>query len=92
MSEVTLFISPTTNSIAGNATAEFTLFGGGGPIEFDDAYWHVTILTQGGNGGVELTRLRTFSDGGRRSLFYTVHNTTPELSIFKRYAVRISNP
>jgi hypothetical protein len=77
--------------IGGNGVIEFVLFGGGGPISFDDAYWHVTILTADSNGGVELTQQRTFSDGGRRSLFYTVRNTTSLPINFKRYAVRITN-
>jgi hypothetical protein len=78
-----------TNFIAGNAEVEMILFGGG---RVDDAFWDVSIVPQGTNNEVELTRLRTVSDsGGRRTIFFRVRNNTSNPTNYTRSVVRTPN-
>jgi hypothetical protein len=78
-----------TDFQGGNSEVEWSLFGGG---TVDDAFWAVSVVAQGTNNAVELTRIRTVSDaGGKRTLFFTVKNTTANPTNFTRVAVRIPN-
>jgi hypothetical protein len=78
-----------TNFIAGNTEVEFILFGGG---TVDDAYWNVSVVPQGTNNEIEITRLRTQADAaGTRTIFYTVRNNTSNGTSFTRAAVRTPN-
>jgi hypothetical protein len=78
-----------TDFIGGGAVLEFSLFGGG---TVDDAFWAVSIVPQGTNNEVEITRLRTVSDaGGKRTIFFTVKNNTFNDTNFTRSAVRTPN-
>ena len=78
-----------TDFIAGGAEVEFSLFGGG---MVDDAFWAISVVPQGTNNEVELTRLRTVSDpGGTRTIFFTVRNNTFNDTNFTRSAVRTPN-
>jgi hypothetical protein len=78
-----------TDFIGANAEVEFSLFGGG---TVDDAFWDVSIVPQGTNNEVELTRLRTVSDAaGTRTIFFTVRNNTSNDTNFTRGAVRTPN-
>jgi hypothetical protein len=76
-----------TSFIAGGGEAEFTFF-----KAVDDAFWSISIVPQGTNNEVEITRLRTDSDaGGTRRIHYTVRNNTGNPTNFTRGAVRTPN-
>jgi hypothetical protein len=78
-----------TDFIGGGQEAEFSLFGGG---TVDDAFWAISLVPQGTNNEVEMTRLRTVSDaGGTRTIFFTVRNNTGNDMNFTRSAVRTPN-
>jgi hypothetical protein len=78
-----------TDFIGAGQELEFTLFGGG---TVDDTFWDVSVVPQGSNNEVEITRLRTASDAAStRSIFFTVRNNTANDTNFTRSAVRTPN-
>ena len=76
-----------TNFQAGNSVVEWALFN---CSMVDDAFWDVSVVPQGTNNEVEITRIRVTSDAaGVRCLRYTVSNNTANDTNFTRGAVRL---